>query len=152
MIVFRLSRAKYKHDLSGKGAELAGGRWNSVGISLLYTSANRALCTTEIAVHTPLGIVPKDYRLIIIELPEVIIEKVDISILPKSWNTSPHQKFTKRYGDEFVYKNDRLILQVPSAVIQGEFNYLINPKHPDFTAIKIIKTETFKFDKRLFER
>ena len=57
MIVYRLSKSKYSADLSGKGAEKAGGRWNSKGVAMVYTSASRALCTAEVAVHVPLGIV-----------------------------------------------------------------------------------------------
>ena len=61
MIVYRLCKSIYKKDLSGKGAEIAGGRWNSKGYAILYTSESRSLCTAEIAVHTPLGNVPADY-------------------------------------------------------------------------------------------
>ena len=64
MKVYRLSKAQFANDLSGKGAELAGGRLNSKGLPMLYTSSSRALCTAEIAVHTPLGIVPTDYVII----------------------------------------------------------------------------------------
>ena len=152
MIVYRLSREKYKGDLSGRGAEIAGGRWNSVGVALLYTGENRALCTTEIAVHTPLGIIPQDYHLVSIKLPKAGIEEVHITDLPENWNTFPHQLFTKKYGDDFVHRNRSLILKVPSAVVQGEYNYLINPYHKKFGVVKIIKTEPFKFDKRLFDR
>ena len=63
MIVFRLSKATYALDLSGKGAEKTGGRWNSKGIPMVYTSSSRALCTAEIAVHLPLGLVPSGYHL-----------------------------------------------------------------------------------------
>ena len=79
MIVYRLTKAKYSHDRSGKGAEKTGGRWNSKGIPVVYTSESRALCTSEIAVHTPLGILPHDYMLITIEIPDYD--------LPSSFNT-----------------------------------------------------------------
>ena len=68
MIVFRLSSSKYAKDLSGKGAEKSGGRWNSKGIALVYTGQSRALCTAEIAVHTPLGNIPLGYEIISIEI------------------------------------------------------------------------------------
>lgn len=70
MIVYRLSKEIYANDLSGKGAEIAGGRWNSKGSAALYTAQSIALCVTEIAVHIPLGILPRDYRLIHIEIPD----------------------------------------------------------------------------------
>ena len=61
MILFRLAKQKYSDDLSGLGAELTGGRWNNKGTRILYTSDSRALCTAEIAVHMPIGLIPKDY-------------------------------------------------------------------------------------------
>ncbi len=150
MTVFRLSKNIYAHDLSGKGAEIAGGRWNSRGNAMLYTSQSIALSVTEIAVHTPLGITPKDYSLIHIELPDS--EIFEVKKLPSDWQTFPHADSTQKIGDEFLKKNKFLTLKVPSAVVQGDFNYLINPMHPDFSKIKILKIEKFSFDERLFRR
>jgi len=152
MRVYRLSKKKYREDLSGRGAEIAGGRWNSIGVALLYTGENRALCTAEIAVHTPLGVTPQDYYLITIALPNVGMKEIRAEDLEKNWRTFPHQPYTKTYGDDFVRRNEHLILKVPSAVIQGEYNYLINPKHPHFQQVKIVRSEPFVFDKRLFEK
>ena len=151
MRVYRLSKKKYCRDLSGKGAELAGGRWNSRGNAMLYTSDSRALCTTEIAVHMPLGIIPEDYYLTIIEISDKAkIFEIDPKQLPSDWNTFPHAHFTQEIGDRFINENEFLVLKVPSAVVQGDFNYLINPHHKDIRFIKIIDTEEFSFDKRLF--
>jgi len=153
MIVYRLSKKKHKNELSVKGAEMSGGRWNSIGNAVIYTTESRALCTTEIAVHTPLGIVPKDYFLISIEIPENIkIKQCELNSLPKNWRTFPHIPGTKKIGDEFLKQNDFLVLKVPSAIIQDEFNYLINPGHKDFMKIKIKSVEPFTFEKRLFGR
>jgi RES domain-containing protein len=151
MIVFRLSKAAFADDISGKGAELTGGRWNSKGIAVVYTSESRALSTVEIAVHIPLGIIPDDYLLITIEIPEhVNIEEVNTDVLPDGWNAMPHGHFTRKIGDRFVNEMKSVVLKVPSAVISGEFNYLINPKHPDSKLITIKSKEDFHFDKRLF--
>jgi RES domain-containing protein len=151
MIVYRLSRKLYCNDLSGKGAELAGGRWNSKGTAVLYTSESIALCTVEIAVHMPLGIVPKDYHLVTIEFPdEAPMGVIEEKNLPTSWKAFPHANVTQQIGDTYVMDGKNLILKVPSATVQGTFNYLANPRHPDFHKIRILKTEPFAFDKRLF--
>jgi len=151
MIVFRLARSKYRNDLSGKGAEKTGGRWNSKGVALVYTSESRALCTTEIAVHTPLGILPKDFELITIEIPDSIkfleLKPID---LPADWKSILHSGTTQELGDGFVKENKYAVLKVPSAVVQGDFNYLINPRHVNAKKIKIIKVERFAFDDRMF--
>ncbi|MES2678756.1 MAG: RES family NAD+ phosphorylase [Bacteroidota bacterium] len=151
MIVFRLASLKFSKDLSGKGAQKSGGRWNSKGTLMIYTGMTRALCTTEIAVHTPLGIVPEDYTLSSIQLPDTAkILKLDAAKLPTNWKTFPHPNATQLLGDKFIADNRYLVMQVPSAVVQGEFNFLLNPGHKDFNKIKILKTEAFAFDQRLF--
>lgn len=148
MIVYRLSKSVYANDLSGKGAELVGGRWNSRGNAVLYTSQSIALCVTEIAVHVPLGILPKDYDLIHIEIPDDNI--LEVKRLPKDWQTFPHADSTQKIGDKFLKDKKYLVLKVPSAAVQGEFNFLVNPGHPDFDKVKIKKKEKFSFDERLF--
>jgi RES domain-containing protein len=153
MIVFRLSKSKFAQDLSGKGAEKSGGRWNSKGTALVYTSESRALCTTEIAVHTPLGNLPLDYKLISIEIPgEVKIQKIDPLSLPADWKSLPYSHPTQKIGDNFVSDGIFAVLQVPSAVVQDEYNFLINPGHPDAAKIRIKAIEPFNFDERLFKR
>ncbi|MGA9212820.1 RES family NAD+ phosphorylase [Kaistella sp.] len=150
MIVYRLSKRIYAQDLSGKGAELVGGRWNSKGNAMLYTAQSIALCVTEIAVHTPLGIIPKDYQLVHIEIPEDSV--FELKKLPFHWKTFPHLNSTQEIGDTFLKANKFLIMKVPSAAVQGDFNYAINPFHKEAGKIKIIKIESFNFDERIFVR
>lgn len=150
MIVYRLSRSKYADDLSGKGAEIAGGRWNNRGTPMIYTAANRALCVAEIAVHTPLGIIPHDYKLITLEFPEKLASALDVSCLEPDWNDFPPTEATQQIGDRFIREGRSLALKVPSAVVNGEFNFLINPRHRDISQLRILENQPFSFDKRLF--
>lgn len=151
MIVFRLSKSLYANDLSGRGAEKAGGRWNSKGIPMVYTSESRALCTTEIAVHTPLGILPLDYVIIAIEIPNsVAVQHIKPEAMPDDWKSLPHSHSTQEIGDTFMNNNNFAVMKVPSAVVQGEYNYLLNPAHKDFKKIKVKLIEPFEFDERLF--
>jgi len=153
MIVYRLAKSKYSNDLSGRGAEKTGGRWNSKGVAMVYTSESRALCTAEIAVHIPLGIMPKDFELISVEIPDSIeIFELSVSDLPKDWNSIPHSGKTQELGDKFIRENKHAVMKVPSAVVQGDFNYLINSNHEDAKNVKIIKLESFVFDQRMFLR
>ena len=153
MRVYRLCKVAYAKDLTGKGAEKVGGRWNSTGIAMVYTGESRALCTAEIAVHTPLGNLPSDYVLVSIEIPEEIpVGELIQNELPTDWKTFPHPHFTQEIGDRFIKESLFAVFKVPSAVVQGEFNYLMNPGHPDGSRIKILETEPFDFDERLFMR
>ena len=152
MIVFRLANKKYSEDLSGIGAEIAGGRWNHKGTRLLYTADSRALCMAEIAVHTPIGVMPKDYYMLTIELPDYNdVIQLNQQELPLGWRKFPYAEMTQKYGDSFVLDNKALYIKVPSAVVQGDYNILINPLHQDFDKVKLIKAEKFDFDERLFK-
>lgn len=152
MIVYRLANRKYSNDLSGIGAEIAGGRWNFKGTRILYTADSRALCMAEIAVHTPIGVMPKDYFLISIEVPDYSrIIQINSKDLPKDWRKFPYSRITQDLGNNFIGKKEVLYIKVPSAVVLGDFNILINPAHSDFDKVKIIKTERFDFDERLFK-
>lgn len=151
MIVYRLASKKYSEDLSGFGAEITGGRWNYRGTKLLYTADSRALCLAEIAVHTPIGVMPKDYYLVTIEIPDLSnLRQIEFETLPKDWRRFPYSKTTQELGEDFINANEHLHIKVPSAVVQGDFNILINPLHSDFDKVKIVKTEKFNFDERLF--
>ncbi|MBL4755428.1 MAG: RES family NAD+ phosphorylase [Flavobacteriales bacterium] len=153
MIVFRLSKSKYATDLSGRGTETSGGRWNSKGVAMLYTSESRALCTTEIAVHAALGNLPNDYSIIIIKIPDkASIKELAVSKLPPDWQSFPHSHSTQKLGDQFSADHEFLVLKVPSAVVDGDHNFLLNPNHKDFGKVSVINIEPFTFDERLFAK
>ena len=152
MRVFRLIRKKYGIELSGKGAALSGNRWNSKGTELIYCADSRALAMAEVAVHLSLSILPKDYVMIEIEIPSYVsIASLSKEDLPANWSTFPHNLDTQQIGDGFVAERKNSVLKVPSAVVPGDFNFLINPYHPDFSAIRIVGQEDFPFDSRLFK-
>jgi len=153
MIVFRLCKSIYSRDLSGKGAEKYGGRWNSEGRAVIYTSESRALAVTELAVHMPLSIIPNDLRMVSIKIPDdASIFQIKLTDLKKNWKATPYHPGTQKLGDNWIRDNNYLVLKVPSAVIAGDYNYLINPNHENFRKIKIVLTEKFDFDNRLFNQ
>lgn len=152
MKVYRLSRRKYAEELSGKGAAKVGGRWNSRGTELIYTAQCRALAMAEVAVHLTLATLPEDFVMVEIDIPDAItITQFEPEKLPKRWNSFPYNLKTQSIGDEFVQDEKNCLLKLPSAVVPGDHNYLLNPKHPDFETIKISSIEDFPFDERLFK-
>ena len=153
MIVYRLSKQLYCNDLSGTGAFKAGGRWNSKGTALVYTAESRALCVAEVAVHVPVGIIPKDFFLVTIEIPDNAIAEMPLHTLPDDWNVFPHPVSTQLFGDAFVQQGNALVLKVPSVVVPGDFNYLINPQHKLMPKVKLVgEPIPFPFDVRLFKK
>lgn len=149
MIVYRISNAIYKNDISGTGAKLNGARWNSKGIPMLYTAEHISLAVLEMLVNTNF----KDYS---IELDLLFIQlvidtpaaEIKLSKLKTGWKEDIF--YTQFIGDEFIKQNHSLLLKVPSAVISDEYNFLINPLHAGFKKVKLIKTKSFWPDKRLF--
>ena len=149
-IVYRLAKEEYKEDLSGYGSYKYGGRWNSKGSALLYTSDSKALCLAEIIVHFDLGICPEDYYLLEIWIPDDQIEYLSTNDLPYHWHSFPYNLVTRKIGDSFISNGKYLCVRVPSAVVQGDFNYLINPDHAAFNKVKIVSSSPFPIDERLF--
>ena len=151
MILYRFSRKEHGGDLSGKGAELYGGRWNSKGIPVVYAAESRALAVTEIIAYAPPGFIPEGYVLNIIEVAEPVdVCKIELEILPEGWKRYPHGKETKALGDVFLKERKCLLIKVPSALVQGESNYLLNPLHQNFSRVKVIEVLPFNFNERLF--
>jgi len=152
MRVFRLIRKKHGIELSGKGAALSGNRWNSKGTELIYSADSRALAMSEVAVHLSLSILPKDYVMVEVDIQSYVsIASLSKEDLPANWSSFPHLLDTQQIGDVFVTERKDCVLKVPSAVVPGDFNFLINPFHPDFSTIRIVGQEDFPFDSRLFQ-
>lgn len=148
MIMYRASATKYADDLSGEGARLFGGRWNSPGIAGLYTSQFISLCILEIIVRTDMHYLPVDYKLISLEIPDEFISEIQLKKLKADW--THHLQYTQWIGEEFLKSNQSLALQVPSAIVPQEHNFLVNPNHKNFKRLKIISIEPLEFDKRFY--
>lgn len=150
MRVYRLARKKYAKHLSGTGAKLNGGRWNSKGNEALYTAEHISLAKLEVAVHLSLDLIPDDYCLITLELPKSCkVKTLSLSDLPIAWDAIPYTKISQQVGDDFLKENKFIALKVPSAIIPQEFNYILNPFHTDYKRISILAVEDFNFDTRL---
>ena len=145
MLVYRIERQKYLHEvLSGRGAALSfGNRWNSINTHMVYTSGSRSLAILEVLTRVDLfSDLPEDRLIVTIDIQnETSIEKLEMHTLPARWNSFPPSKITQFIGDNFIRNAASPILQVPSSLVKGEFNYLINPFHADIAHISVIESE-----------
>ena len=149
MIVYRISDCKYINDLSGRGAALYGGRWNNKDTYIVYTAESRALALLEIVVHG--GKIPiNGYCIAEIEIPEDSIDPFLLKKLPADWYINPPPDYLKEIGDHFIRSNKYLALEIPSALMPEEHNYLLNPAHPAFKKVKIVSQRAMMADERLF--
>lgn len=153
MIVQRIEREKFlTTTLQGIGASKSDGfRWNSLNTRMVYTAESRALAILEVSVHLDLREdLPNDRHFVAIEVPDdVLIQEVRLEDLPEGWDSKPPIFLTQIIGDDFVNLNEAAILKVPSSIVPQEYNYLINPNHPDFSKIKVMGTSRMNFDRRL---
>ena len=153
MEIYRIAQQIYAEDISGKGAKLYGGRWNSEGLMALYTSSSRALALLETLAHTPAKMLQqKIYTLVTIDVPDsILIQKITLNKLPSGWDSPDARRYTQITGNQFLEGNSGMILSVPSVLVAEENNYLLNPLHFDFRKIKIIHSRIIHFDLRVKE-
>ena len=152
MKVFRLSKKKYAEELSGKGASKSGNRWNSKGTEIIYTAESRSLAMAELVIHLSLVTLPRDFVMMEIDIPETIkIKELKLSELQENWNQHPTAVSTQKIGDKFIGSTTHCVVKVPSALVNGDFNYLLNPYHKDFKKIKIENIYDFPINRRIFK-
>jgi len=150
--LYRLCRAAYQ-ELDGEGARLNGGRWNSPGRAVVYTSSSLALAALEYLVHLDPEDVPTDLVALTVGIPDdVASETVDASSLPAGWAQLPEPQACKSIGDAWVLEGRTPLLLVPSAPVPEESNVLLNPRHPSAPRARIVAVRSFAFDPRLLER
>lgn len=154
--VFRIASASPNYnynDMSGKGAELSGGRWNRKGYPVIYAASSVALAALETIVHTDTGAWPLNRYVLEIAIPSALWDRAEdiqaLSVLPAVWDAQPAPKETLDYGDKWLTSKRSAILVVPSVIVPQETNILINPAHPDAGQIKIVRTTRFIYDGRI---
>lgn len=136
----------------GEGARLYGGRWNTPGTRMVYTSGSISLAVLEVLVHLNRTSVLLSYSLCSAAFDEGVVEHLDRSKLPDGWRAYPALPELQEVGDSWIAGGASAVLEVPSAVVERESNYLINPAHPDFATINIGEPEPFEFDERFVAR
>ncbi len=147
---WRIVKKKYAGTaFDGEGARLNGGRWNAPGVAMVYGATTRALAVLEMAVHLNHSTHLASFVLIPAEFDESLMTRVDMSLLPRDWRREPPSAAVMAIGGSWVKDARSAVLAVPSAIIEREDNYLLNPKHPDFSRIAIGAAESFTFDTRL---
>lgn len=130
--------------MSGVGAHLAGGRWNSPDRYAVYTSGNLSLAMLELLVHIDdadkFRATPHVYHSV--SFPDNAVATLQQHDLPEGWDTRPESAASQVAGDEWLDSLVTPVLAVPSVIVPPEFRYdpayltyVINPMHPDFPAL-----------------
>lgn len=148
MLVFRIAFKKYTQNLSVSGL---AGRWNSEGKQFLYTSENISLALLENMVYRMGTGFNRDYKIMVIEIPDSNYTEVKISDLPPDWRKIESYQQLRTIGDEWYDNQKSLGLKVPSSLLPENHNFVINTTHPDFKKVKLIDVLDYEPDDRLEE-
>ncbi|MDQ3817987.1 MAG: RES family NAD+ phosphorylase [Acidobacteriota bacterium] len=147
---WRIVKTRFvRQAFDGEGARLYGGRWNSVGVRMVYTAGSVSLAVLEILVHLENADVLPAYSLCAVHFDGNVVTSLDRLRLPPNWRESPSPPELLAIGDGWIAGAESAVLEVPSAIVESESNYLINPAHRDFASLVIEKPRPFKFDPRL---
>ncbi len=144
-VAWRIASAKYSkvEAFSGEGGMISGGRWNTLGTRMTYTSDSLALATLEIYLRLGRSLRHKNFKAYKIEIPDAMIR-----FAVKMTGTISKDD-SRKIGDDWIEKGESCLMVVPSAIIPAESNCLLNPEHPDFEKIIIHDAEDAYFDPRL---
>lgn len=148
MRVFRICRSD-RARFDGEGARIAGGRWNTPGLRLVYTAQSESLAILEMLVHLTERQIPVNHVCVPAEVPDSLIESLPDQALPPGWRMD--SAATAHIGSRWIQAGTSAVLRIPSVVIPREWNYLISPIHPAFSAIVVQHRLPIEFDPRLWQ-
>ena len=149
MKLYRLGKAPYISDTSGQGGLYYGGRWHRIGSQILYTAEHLSLAKLEVLANSP--VLPRKYFALTLEIPDdTPFLQYSPSDLPANWQQVPYPAELAELGRAWLTEGKYWVLRVPSAHAPNEWNYLLNPLHPDHTRLlRVVSVEPHPFDARL---
>ncbi|MBV1775329.1 RES domain-containing protein [Burkholderiaceae bacterium DAT-1] len=151
---YRIASARYCHDLSGKGAEMLGGRFNPVGTPAVYAASSISLATLELLVHAS-QLYPLAHRVMVLEVPEACraaIQSVPAGELPYGWNSLGDTHAAQSFAMHALFGANQLGMLVPSVVTPEEQNLVLNPAHREMQRLTLRELRPLDLDARLIKR
>ncbi len=151
--VWRIVQSQWaERAFDGEGARLYGGRWNPEGYPVVYLADTRSLAALETLVHAESTLRKVAYVRYAVSFPKHLIEVAELTGLGDTLSSCMVSPRTQALGADWLARGTHPVLEVRSAIIPEEPNYLLNPRHPKFDRIKIGKAEDFAFDLRLGQK
>ena len=151
MRIYRLAASRYVDTaFSGEGTRRVGGRWTPVGYRAVHAAGSIALAVLETLVHVDASVMPA-HRVIAVDVPEDIpVTTIAVGELPDDWRRTPPPTRLKELGKAWLDAGETALMQVPSAIVPEEPDFLINPMHVGFSRLVIHPPAPFGIDRRLF--
>ncbi|MGM9510087.1 RES family NAD+ phosphorylase [Larkinella sp. GY13] len=148
MRLYRITKTNYANDLNGTGGLYASGRWHREGTLLLYFAEHVSLAMLETLANSE--ILPINVSLVTVELPEMAsIRQTRLEDLPSDWRNIPYEETLADITERWITEMKFWAMRVPSAHSPTEFNYLLNPLHPEHKTLEVVSIQPISFDRRL---
>jgi RES domain-containing protein len=150
MKVWRIFPERFRATaFTGVGGLYAARRWNHLGTLMVYCATSPALATLELFVNLDPNEVPDDLLMAAAEIPDEWVEPLNLDLLSADWRDL-NSLACRDLGSGWAASSRSVALRVPSAVVDGDWNVLLNPRHADFSKIKLVSPKPFRFDGRMF--
>jgi RES domain-containing protein len=150
MQVWRLFREHLRNSaFTGAGGLYVASRWNHLEIAMVYTATSRALAALEFFVNLQPNEAPNNLLMAEATVLDASVETLDAKLLPRNWRALDNER-CRDLGSEWARSLRSVALKVPSAVVDEDWNVLLNPKHPQFGKVKIGAAKPFRYDERMF--
>ena len=150
MQAWRLYPQRFRETaFTGTGGLYVASRWNHRGTMMVYTASSRALAALEYFVNLDPGEAPDDLLMAEAAFADDWIEALEPGSLPSDWRTLDNLA-CRDIGSAWAVSRRSMALLVPSAVIEGDTNLLLNPAHPNFGLVSLLEPVPFHFDPRMF--
>ena len=134
---------------SGIGAETYGGRFNSPGTKAIYAAGSMSLGILELVVQSNKKDRLLDLVYATVTFDSDLVTKVDEDDLPEGWDSKPATSVSQEFGDKWIQSAESVVLRIPSVVVPGEYNYVLNPSHPEFGKVELGNVVSIDLDSRL---
>jgi RES domain-containing protein len=150
MQLWRLYPERFRETaFSGVGGLYVASRWNHLGTEMVYCATSPALAALELFVNLDPIEVPVDLLMAAVEIPDDQIEQLELELLPSDWREL-NSLVCRDLGSGWAASGRSAALRMPSAVVDGDWNVLLNPRHADFSKIQVAALKPFRFDGRMF--
>jgi RES domain-containing protein len=150
MKVWRIFPGRFREAaFTGIGGLYAARRWNHRGTVMVYCATSRALAALEFFVNLEPNDAPDDLLMAEAEIPGELVEQLDLDLLPLDWREL-NNLVCRDLGSGWAASGRSVALKVPSAIVDGDWNVLLNPRHPDFSKLQLAEPKSFRFDERMF--
>jgi RES domain-containing protein len=153
IVAWRLTKARHAaHAFDGEGARLEGGRWNPRGIPVVYMADHPALAALEAFVNLKAAAAKIEFVIFRVEIPaEVPLLELAIADLPLRWRDEPPTRETMAIGEKWIREGRAAVHKVPSVLVPGAANFVLNPRHPAASRVRIGAVVRFSFDPRMWK-